>query len=133
MTISSTVFENVVVDEIEQNLEVMGRFYFEISRKIRYFCQAQVQVKVPGRMISRAKEDFGLTLKSHPIKFKHEGVHKKELQSQGRNRSYPLQVILLFCTDWSLDTSLFLKMKDLKLNVQFLQSFSVSKHPCQAG
>ena len=41
-------------------------------------------------------------------------------------------LILLFCTDWSLDTSLFWKMKDLKLNSQCLRSFSVSKHPFQA-
>ena len=40
-----------------------------------------------------------------------------------------IYLIPLFCTDWSLDTSLFWKMKDLKLNVQCLRSFSVSKHP----
>ena len=40
--------------------------------------------------------------------------------------------ILLFGTDWSLDTSLFWKMKYFDLNIQFLQSFSVSKHPFQS-
>ena len=42
--------------------------------------------------------------------------------------------ISFFCfyTDWSLDTSLFEKRKDLNLNVQCLRSFSVSKHPFQS-
>ena len=42
-------------------------------------------------------------------------------------------LILLFGTDWSLDTSLFWKVKYLNLNVQCLRSFSVSKQPFQVS
>ena len=41
------------------------------------------------------------------------------------------KLILLYGTDWSLDTGLLWKMKYFDLNVQILRSFLVTKHPFQ--